>query len=350
MLLYAPVVLCGPAGYDVSLIILNRMFMSKLLVTIICVCILTVFAFCNTEGGDVKTIKDVFTRIKEKNDLMTSQKTSKAKVSSGKQNQSVSHNKNSDVSKSLTSFRGIDLYIGNCPFTKDAVSKIRALLKKYKNIDVQYFITKTNSDYQMDPKVLEGTEISLPVDADTFDISEIPAYILNINGVMYKATGSDVSPEEIIESINKGSVKGEKRRNYTDLGVFGKTCKALKVNLTPRELTTEDIATVIEDALKQPYIKADIKDLSTVLPVTDKPVVKDIDISIPNYSGIGTIVVYSSKQSSWAQDIINKSATVGCCIDCVNNIKSSNTQICSKDIIEGFGVKSVPTIINIKER
>lgn len=318
------------------------------------------FISCDVWGDNTKTVNDIFTRqgvtkkaLKEKADLLKSQKTFRRETTSGKQIRAIPSTSSQKDKKTehLSLLNGIGLYIGNCPFTKDAVNKIKRFLGKYKDVETQYFIVKTNSDYQLDSAAIEGLEISLPVDADMFDISEIPAFVLNINNVMYKATGSDVSLEEIIESVNKNSVKGEKRKNYTDIGVFGKTCKTQKMDLTPRELTRDDIAVVIKDALRQPVIKIDTKNLSSVLPTTEKPVVKDKNIDT-NYSGIKTIVIYSSKQSAWAQDVINKNAAIGCCTDCSDSpdSKLDNSQICSKDVLEHLGVSTVPTIINIKEK
>lgn len=337
-----------------------RKMHAKTAVSLICLLTLLTFFPCSAEEGNKKIAGDVFSRTKNikkeperKKDLITSQRTSRTKTfSSEVTRQSVPSGalrQNMDGA-----IRKIDLYIGNCPFTKDAVKKVMAFTGNHRNTEVQYYIMKSNSNYIPEFAEMEGIEISLPVDADVFEISEIPAFIININGELYRASGSDVSLEDIAGGITKGSIRGERRKTYTDIGVYGKTCRTQKADLTPRELSYEDMKIVLRDAMEQPHIKPDMKSMSLSLPSSDRPAVINRSTGIPNYSGINTILVYSLKQSEWANNILKTGGAVGCCIDCIDrpgdtqNVNSQ--QICSKDMLDLLGVRSVPTIINIKEK
>ncbi|MBE0427941.1 MAG: hypothetical protein IBX72_15010 [Nitrospirae bacterium] len=317
------------------------------------------FAFTSLGAGiiDKNEKKDLILR-SNKGDLMTIH--GKVKTSSISRDKEVvdkidksNHDKSNsqfltvtrdkeDISKPDRNY--IDVYIGKCPFTVDAVREIKRFLLKHNNYHVKFFGIKTISDYQINPSAIAGIEIFLPIDAGKYDIKGVPAFIINVNGNLYKVSGA-VDLEDIYNEIIKGKAEGERKEGYIDLGTKGKECKAASVNLKLRPLKESDK----KDIEKKVQFKVSnvLKQDRITLPQKDSPEVINKKMAHGNLTGIGRFIVFSESQKDWAKEMTGRGA-VGCCTDCSNlEGMGSYIQFCTKELLNELGVRSVPSVVNI---
>ncbi len=236
----------------------------------------------------------------------------------------------------------IDVYIGRCPFTANAVKEVKKFISEHNGYYVQYYGMKTDSNYKIEPEEIRGLEIYLPVDAHKYNIKSVPSFVFNINGSTYKVSG-DIDLNDIYNEIISGKIKGEAKDGYTDLGIRGKECRAVLVNLTPRHLKESDKQLIAKEASSGPKITG-IKKVS--LPEKSEPEL--IDKRFINYSGIKKFIVFSESQTGWAKEMMKKEKVAGCCTDCSSLEDIGDlVQFCTKELVESLGVKSVPSVVNI---
>lgn len=240
----------------------------------------------------------------------------------------------------------IDVYIGRCPFTIDALKEVKKFSSDHKDYYIQYYGMKTNSNYELNPAEIKDLEIYLPVDADKYDIKSVPTFVFNVGGSVYKVAGS-ATLNDVYNEIVSGKVGGEKKDGYTDLGVRGKECKALLVNLTPQSLKESDKQIIAKEINSKQSMASMVGIKKVFLPEKSEPEVINKK-GYANYSGIKKFIVFSESQKDWAKEMIKRKGAVGCCTDCAELKDIGNLiQLCTKELVDSLNVKSVPTVINI---
>jgi hypothetical protein len=239
----------------------------------------------------------------------------------------------------------IDVYVGRCPFTVDAIKEIQRFKTEHKDFHIRFFMTRTSSNYELNPSDLKDIVFHLPINAQRYNITSVPSFVLNVNGKVYKVSGA-IDLEEIYKEIVKGQAKGEKKDGYIELGSRGKECKAIAVNLKPRQLSESDVKK-IEEEKTQLNLTALLRHNRTVLPEVNDPVVINKKVAYGNLTGISRFIVFSESQKDWAKEMIEKGA-VGCCTNCTDlKDMENNIQFCTRELLDELGVKSVPSVVNI---
>ncbi len=244
--------------------------------------------------------------------------------------------------------KNIDVYIGRCPYTVEGVKEAKKFIGQHKEYFGQFYMMKTDSDYEIKPSDLSGIEVYLPLEADKYDITNVPAFVININGHMYKVSGTP-DLEEVYKEVVSGKAKGERKSGYIDLGVRGRACKAVIVNLTPKKaLTEQERRAVIRDAGRPPNFTALLHQRKIVLPENNSPSVVEKRTGAVSPHGIPQFIVFSKDQKKWALEMSKKGA-MGCCTDCIDIGDVSHfAQLCTKELLAEFNVKSAPAVVNLR--
>ncbi|MFI5296234.1 MAG: hypothetical protein ACHQ0Y_14570 [Thermodesulfovibrionales bacterium] len=308
-------------------------------------------AFCCPAYGDDATTKaqgDLIIRTKKSGDLLTSPKKTaspqdnaiKKTVAGSKQPAAAQASSVSAEELLKPSKNYLDVYLGACQPTPEAISAVKRFLASHTGFAAQYFMMNTQSDKAPDMSGAKGIEFYLPLDARRYDIRTVPSFILNKDGVSYKITGvAEIS--DIYDEIEKKTVQGEKKGEYIDLGERGRGCRALAPDFRPTSLTAEQRKEVMREQQLPPR-GLTLRDPIT-LPEQNAPVhiVKEADA----IRGLKTFVVFSERHKTWAKQQFAAGAT-GCCTDCVKlDGLWPHAQYCTKEMLAKLGVNGVPTTI-----
>jgi|GEM_PF-2909485 len=322
-------------------------------------------AFADTQSGKSKnkqpTVKqDLLTDGKNKHDILTApqnqRKPSKSASATKKADKKTDFAATSAPSpnvmqpgKTVKPDKNIDVYIGRCPYAVEGVKEAKKFLAHHKDYYGQYFMMKTDSDYEVKPSDLSGIEVYLPLEAEKYNVVNVPAFVINVNGHMYKVSGT-VDLEEVYKEIVSGKAKGERKDAYIDLGVRGKICKAIIVNLAPKKtLNEQEKRAVIRDAGRPPNFTVLLHQRKIVFPESSTPMVVEKQVAVPHH-GIPRYIVFSKDQKKWALEMSKKGA-MGCCTDCIDIGDISHfAQLCTKELLTEFNVKSTPAIVNISAK
>lgn len=308
----------------------------------------------NKQSKDKTFKQDLLTTSGGRQDLLTAPKKQKssnkasAKKADNKATASAKTPKAGQSGKTLKPDRNIDVYIGKCPYTVEGVKEAKKFLAQRKEYYGQFFMMKTESDYEVKPSDLAGIEVYLPLDAGKYEITNVPAFIINVGGHMYKISGT-VDLEEVYREIVTAKAKGESKGGYTDLGVRGKACKAIIVNLVPKKtLNEQEKRAVIRDAGRPPNFTALLHQRKIVLPESSSPSVSEKQVGAVSPHGIPKYIVFSAAQKKWALEM-SKSGAMGCCTDCTEIGDISHfAQLCTRELLTEFNVKSTPAVVNLK--
>ena len=308
-------------------------------------------AFCCPAYGDDATAKaqgDLIMRSKRSGDLLTSPKKTASsqgnamkKTAAGtKQSAAVPQSSVSAEELIKPSKNYLDVYLGACQFTPQTINAAKRFLASHSSFAAQYFMMNTQSDKTPDMSGAKDIEFYLPLDARRFDITTVPSFILNKDGVTSKITGvAEIS--DIYEEIEKKDAKGEKKGEYIDLGERGGGCRASAPDFRPTSLTAEERKTVLSEQQLPPR-GLSLRDAIT-LPEQSAPahIVREAD-TIP---GLKTFVVFSERHKPWALQQFAAGAT-GCCTDCAKlDGLWPYAQYCTKEMLTKLGVNGVPTTI-----
>jgi len=246
----------------------------------------------------------------------------------------------------------IDVYIGRCPHTKEAVKAVKAFIGKHSGCSVQYYGMKSKTNYDINPSDIEGIEIYLPVDARRFDITTIPSFVITVGGVAYRVSGA-ADIEDIYREITGGKASGQKRDGYIDLGDRGKGCGAVHVDLSPVELTPRQIREVNAES-KPPdagQLKA-LKDRVTRVnvPHSGRPLYLTRQANMPFQAARFIAFTRADSKSSLVGDEL-KNGAWGCCTDCdsLEELKEfkGRVQYCTPELLKSLGITSVPAVVKL---
>lgn len=334
---------------------------------IIACCVITSVAYAgNPDASKTNKIsdKDIVEKA-SKTDLLTSPKTNKPAEPPKKTDKSIKKDKPAtaveqpqirkkdknpehpgmeEPLKPSTNY--MDVYVGKCPFSINAIKAAREFSTQ-KNLFTQFFGMKTSNtaDISM-PKELTEIGVYLPINAEKYGINNVPAYVLNINGSVYKVEG-DVDLNEIFDEIVKGGAQGEKKKEYTDMGTRGKVCKTISINLGPHELTKEEKAALAKE-YNPPDFREKLRQFKNTLPESSQPQVISKTSEVSRHTGVNKFIVFSDSQRVWANNMLSKGA-VGCCTDCSAIGRFAGiVQLCSKEILSEMGVNSTPAVVNFQ--
>ncbi len=239
----------------------------------------------------------------------------------------------------------LDVYIGNCQFTPEAIRTAKSFVAAHPDVFVRYYAMKTLSDAVADAETLREIEIYLPLEAKKLGISTVPTFILNRGGVTYKITGvADL--EAAYKEIEKDSARGTKKRGYIELGEEGSGCRAVMPDLRPSLLSSEQ-KQEIEAENGPPDLRRSINSNHVYVQQKSNPVYSEKGIArLPTG---GRFIVFSKAQTDWAVKELKKGVSAGCCTDCVDLRRLwPYAQYCSLGLLKEFGVNSVPTVITLK--
>ena len=238
----------------------------------------------------------------------------------------------------------LDVYIGNCEFTTEAIASAKRFSAEHTNYFVRYYGMKTQSADKPDKEQMKGLEIYLPLDAHKFHITTVPAFVLNSKGKNYKISGA-AELSDVYREIDKNLAKGEKKHGYIDLGERGRGCNALSQNFSPATLTQGQKRAIAAE-VRLPDVPTLLSANRIGIPGNSEPVYIDKQ-TVPIAAG-RKFIVFSESQSDWAVKEM-KSGAVGCCTDCVQLGRLwPYAQYCSQDMLTILGVSSVPSVVTFK--
>lgn len=325
--------------------------------TIVLFCVAETFALmvvCNAAATDING-QDIITKSKN-GDLLTSPPKSKAPASRDALTSGNTSN-NKGASKKTGSARlqeaaqatptkpdkdYLDVYIGRCQYTAEALSDIRHFASQHPNIFIQFYSMKTRSEVAHNAEAMKGIEIYLPTEAKRFDITTVPAFILNTKGKTYKISGS-TELTEFYQKIQSGNVKGERKSGYVDLGDQGRGCPAVIPDLRPSAFTPSQKAQIAAQT-RQPDMRGVLLQNRVSMQETPRPVY--LERQAPSGPIASKFIVFSERQTEWARSELKKGKAAGCCTDCLELSKVwPHAQYCSKDLLTKLGVSTVPTIV-----
>jgi len=239
----------------------------------------------------------------------------------------------------------LDVYVGKCQFTIDAMSASKRFSAQHQNYSLRYYMMKTQSDFGPTAGLLEGIEFYLPLEAKKYAITTVPAFILNRKGVTYRISG-DADLNGVYAEIENNTAKGEEKGGYIDLGDRGKGCRSVIFDWSPTVLTTQQ-RREIEAENRPPDMRGLIKANRVSMPESSKPI--HLEKQILSLAGGKEFIVFSENQTDWAIKEIKRSGATGCCIDCLDLSRIwPHAQYCSKELLKEWGVNSIPTVITLK--
>ncbi|VVB71118.1 Uncharacterised protein [uncultured archaeon] len=320
-------------------------------------------AVCSISHGAEKTAQeDLILKNMKKGDLLTAPGSSSGKkkaariekdrvVSSGGKNRTAALQKRASNSGTVQSAPDdtakpdrdyLDVYIGKCQFTSEGIKAAKRFVSEHPNYHVQYYGLKTTSDVIPPLPDMKGIEVYLPLDAKQYDITAVPAFVLNRSGVTYKFSG-DADVSEVYREIDKNLAKGEKKKGYIDLGDRGRGCKAAMLDLRPVKPTVDQKREVNAES-HPPDMRGLIAKQSLSLRETSEPISITRQMSAPPASS-SRFIVFSEAQKGWAEKELRQ-GTLGCCTDCrkIGDLWPY-VQYCSGDMLKELGVASVPVIV-----
>ena len=312
-----------------------------------------------SKGTDISAGGDILTKNK-KGDILTTERPKNAGRAAGNQAKNASAqredvtrtiNKHMDnVSKMLDSTGNtLDIYIGNCRYVPPALQSVKSFLAKHKDIKSLFHNLKTDKETVLSESDIGGLEISPAADAQKYDVGVVPTYIFRIKGKVFKVSG-DTDIDDIYQIIISDKFVGKRKKDYFDSETIGNGCQAHIPKFGQAALTQGQKEAINKALMSPDEIHIQIPPFVNIREY-DSPQMVMKKMASPEYLPFKKYIVFSNSQKKWAKGMI-RSGAVGCCTNCQSESMGKElfpfVQLCSKDMLDKFGVTGVPTVVNFQ--